>query len=166
MEKTFSRPMVRLWGLKQQSPLPIFSWLRLRQQLSISTVQSRCYGRDISMTCFPYGTTIKFTADISDKEIIFLDTCIYKGARFEKESILDTRTHFKKGFVKGEGLRLLRTNSSEETFVENIRLFKLRLRARGYPHNLIDKTLSEVKFSERKKALKDNTRVQKQILPF
>ena len=93
-----------------------------------------------------YHPTIKFTADISDKEIIFLDTCIYKGARFEKESILDTRTHFKptetfqythfkschppgvkKGFVKGEGLRLLRTNSSEETFVENIRLFKLRL---------------------------------------
>ena len=127
-----------------------------------------------------YHPTIKFTADISDKEIIFLDTCIYKGARFEKESILDTCTHFKptetfqythfkschppgvkKGFVKGEGLRLLRTNSSEETLVENIRLFKLRLRARGYPHNLIDKTLSEVKFSERKKALKDNTRVQK-----
>ena len=132
-----------------------------------------------------YNPTIKFTADISDKEIIFLDTCIYKGARFEKESILDTRTYFKptetfqythfkschppgvkKGFVKGEGLRLLRTNSSEETFVENIRIFKLRLRTRGYPNNLIDKTLSEVKFSDRKKALKDNTRVQKEILPF
>ena len=73
-----------------------------------------------------YHPTIKFTADISDKEIIFLDTCIYKGAGIEKESILDTRTHFKptetfqythfkschppgvkKGFVKGEGLRLL-----------------------------------------------------------
>ena len=37
-----------------------------------------------------YHPTIKFTADISDKEIIFLDTCIYKGERFEKESILDT----------------------------------------------------------------------------
>ena len=24
--------------------------------ISISTVQGRCYGRDISMTCFPYGT--------------------------------------------------------------------------------------------------------------
>ena len=118
-------------------------------------------------------------------EIIFLDTCIYKGARFEKESILDTRTFFKptetfqythfkschppgvkKGFVKGEGLRLLRTNSSQETFVENIRKFKLRLRARGYPNNLIDKTLSEVKFSDRKKALQENTRVRKEILPF
>ena len=117
-----------------------------------------------------YHPTIKFTADISDKEIIFLDTCIYKGARFEKESILDTRTYFKptetfqythfkschppgvkKGFVKGEGLRLLRTNSSEETFVENIRIFKLRLRARGYPNNFMDKTLSEVKFSDNAK---------------
>ena len=118
-------------------------------------------------------------------EIIFLDTCIYKGARFEKESILDTRTYFKptetfqythfkschppgvkKGFVKGEGLRLLRTNSSQETFVENIRIFKLRLRARGYPNNHIDKTLSEVKFSDRKKALQENTKVRKEILPF
>ena len=37
-----------------------------------------------------YHLTIIFTADISDKEITFLDTCIYKGERFEKESILDT----------------------------------------------------------------------------
>ena len=65
------------------------------------------------------------------------------------------------------GLRKTKTLlSSEETFVENIRLFKLRLGARGYPYNLIDKTLSEVKFSDRKKALKDNTREQKEILPF
>lgn len=42
-----------------------------------------------------YHLTIIFTADISDKEITFLDTCIYKGARFEKESILDTCTYFK-----------------------------------------------------------------------
>ena len=67
----------------------------------------------------------------------------------------------KKGFVKGEGLRLLRTNSSEETFVENIRIFKLRLRARGYPNNLIDKTLSEVKFSDRKKALESQPKLKK-----
>ena len=42
-----------------------------------------------------YYPTIKFTTKISDKEITFLDTRIYKGARFEKESILNTRTHFK-----------------------------------------------------------------------
>ena len=68
--------------------------------------------------------------------------------------------------MTGQSLLIYHTNSSEETFVENIRIFKLRLRTRGYPNNLIDKTLSQVKFSHRKKALKDNTRVQKEILPF
>ena len=68
--------------------------------------------------------------------------------------------------MNGLSLFIYHTYSSEETFVENIRIFKPRLRARGYPNNLIDKTLSEVKFSHRKKALKDNTRVQKEILPF
>ena len=132
------------------------------------------------MMCSPYGTqtkrkllnafieqanryhpTIRFTAEIFDKEITFLDTRVFKGARFEKESILDTCTHFKptetfqythfkschppgvkKGFVKGEALRLLRTNSSKETFEENINKFKDNLRLRGYPNNLIEKVLS------------------------
>ena len=60
-----------------------------------------------------------------------------EGVRFNKDSILDVRTHFKptetfqytnfyschppgvtKGFIKGEALSLLRTNSSEITFEE------------------------------------------------
>ena len=40
-----------------------------------------------------YHPTIKFTAEISDTEITFLDTCVYKGERFKEESILDVRTH-------------------------------------------------------------------------
>ena len=39
--------------------------------------------------------TIKFTAEISDKETTFLDTYIYKGERFQRNAILDVRTHFK-----------------------------------------------------------------------
>ena len=39
--------------------------------------------------------TIKFMAEISDTEIPFLDTCVHNGYRFERESILDVRTHFK-----------------------------------------------------------------------
>ena len=39
--------------------------------------------------------TIKFTAEVSETETAFLDTCIYKGEKFKKESILDVRTHFK-----------------------------------------------------------------------
>ena len=64
--------------------------------------------------------TIKFTAEISDKETAFLDTYIYKGERFKRDATLDVRTHFKptetfqhthfgschpqgvkKGFIKG-----------------------------------------------------------------
>ena len=75
--------------------------------------------------------SIKFTAEISDKEINFLDTTVYKGERFHNQGILDIRTHFKptetfqythfsscnphgvrKGLIKGEALRLPRTNSS------------------------------------------------------
>ena len=34
-------------------------------------------------------------AEISDKEITFLDTTLYKGERFHNKAILDIRTHFK-----------------------------------------------------------------------
>ena len=82
-----------------------------------------------------YHPTIKFTAEISDKEITFLETCVYKGERFKKESVLDVRTHFKltetfqytyftschppgvrKGLIKGEALRPLIAYSSKATF--------------------------------------------------
>ena len=86
--------------------------------------------------------TIKFTAEISKTETTFLDTNIYKGERFRSNSVLDVRTHFKstetfqfthfsschlpgvkKGFIKGEALRLLRTDSSKQIFEEQ-KIFK------------------------------------------
>ena len=82
-----------------------------------------------------FHPTIKFTAEISEKEITFLDMVVYKGERFLKEVILDVKTHYKltetfqythysschppgikRGFIKGEAIRLLRTNSSEKNF--------------------------------------------------
>ena len=118
-------------------------------------------------------------------ETTFLDTVIYKGDRFKEQSILDIKTHFKPtetfqythfsschppsvkiGFVKGEALRLLRTNSSKATFEENISKFKKRLGNRGYPNNLIVKILSEIKFTKRESALIQNKQGQKDILPF
>ena len=39
--------------------------------------------------------TIKFTAEISEKEIPFLDTTVFKGERFYEDVILDICTHFK-----------------------------------------------------------------------
>ena len=130
--------------------------------------------------------TIKFTAEISDTETTFLDTKVYKGKRLKKEAVLDVRTHFKptktfqythysschppgvkKGFIKGEALRLLRTNSSEILFEERVKTFKQHLFQRGYPQNLIQKTLSDVKFEDRKLALQQRkNKENKRILPF
>ena len=130
--------------------------------------------------------TIKFSAEISDIETNFLDTTVFKGERFHKDSILDISTHFKptekfqythhtschapgvkKGFIKGEALRLLRTNSSEKKFEENICNFKSNLRARGYPDYLVNKVLAEVKFTNRRSALDQKPRrVRSGLMPF
>ena len=108
------------------------------------------------------------------------------GTRFKEKSILDLKTHLKKtetfqythftschppsvkkGFVKGEALRILRTNSSKTTFEENISNFKKRLIDRGYPQTTIENLLSDIKLTERESALlKHNNKEEKEILPF
>ena len=129
--------------------------------------------------------TIKFTAEFSDKETTFLDTYIYKGERFQRDAILDVRTHFKptetfqythfaschpqgvkKGFIKEEALRRLGTNSSKKIFEEKITNFKAHLLQRGYPKDLINTTLSEVNFKDRKLALQQKPKTNQRILPF
>ena len=132
--------------------------------------------------CFRYGTqvlhkiesfvekannflsTIKFTAEMSETEVIILDTKVYKGVRFDKESILDVQTHVylqtnrnipvhadfysyhppgvKKGFIKGEALRLLRTNSSQITVERNNANFQNRLLESGSPAAILRKYFS------------------------
>ena len=66
----------------------------------------------------------------------------------------------KKGFIKGEAIRLLRTNSSERNFQEAMCNFKTRLEARGYPKSLIEKTLSEVSFAARQSTLKTTKKLK------
>ena len=72
-----------------------------------------------------------------------------------------------KGFIKGGALRLLRTNSSQLTFEENIKNFEKRPLNRGYPTSVVEKHLSGVKFSDRKASLKQKNRdACTRILPF
>ena len=42
-----------------------------------------------------FHPTIKFTAEISENEITFLDTVVFKGERLKNESILNIKTHYK-----------------------------------------------------------------------
>ena len=70
-------------------------------------------------------------AEISENEITFLDTVVFKG-EIDRKAILDIKTHYKptetfqythftschppgvkRGFIKGKAIRLLRTNSSK-----------------------------------------------------
>ena len=120
---------------------------------------------------------------------MFLDTKVYKGTRFDKESILDVQTHFylqtnrnipvlytdfyscnppgvKKGFINGEAFRLLKTNSSQITFERSIRNFQNRLLERGAPAAILRKYLSEIKFADRKIKQPYNKSARKKLLPF
>ena len=94
----------------------------------------------------------------------FLDTNVCKGES-KKAEALDVRTHFKptetfqythqfflmpdphcvkRGFIEGEALRLLKTNSSKTLFEEMIKNFKKQLQENGYRESFIQNTLSEV----------------------
>ena len=114
-----------------------------------------------------------------------MDTEVYKDGRFDKESILDVQTIYKptetfqctnfyschppgvkEGFIKGEVLRLLRTNSSQITFDRNIRNVQNRLLERGYPAAILRKYLYEVKFADRKTVLQQrNKSARRKLLP-
>ena len=132
-----------------------------------------------------FHPTIKFTAEISENEITFLDTVVFKGERFKKESILDIKTHYKptetfqythfnschppgvkNGFIKREAMRLPTTNSSKTTFKESLVKFKQHLRTRGYPKTVIERSPSGVQFADRPSALIQNKKAKESILPF
>ena len=49
---------------------------------------------------------------------------------------------------------------------ENIKNVRTRLASRGYPNPLVDKIISEVKFTERKNTLTQTQKANKTILPF
>ena len=130
--------------------------------------------------------TNKFTAEVSETETNFLDTTVYKGKRFRNESVPDVRTHFKptetfqythfstchpsgvkRGFITGEALRLLRTNSCKTLCEESVTNFKTHLLERGYPENFIQTALSEVTFEDRNQSLRQlKTKTKKKSCPL
>ena len=71
----------------------------------------------------------------------------------------------KRGFNKGEAIRLLRTNSFGKNFQKSLINFKTRLLARGYPKT-VERIISEVSFAGRQSALKQKKKTHEQILPF
>ena len=72
----------------------------------------------------------------------------------------------KNGFIKGEAMRLLRTNSSKTTFEESLVKFKQHLRTRSYPKTVVERSLLGVNFADRPSALTQKKKAKERILPF
>ena len=133
-------------GLPSLFPLPIvpralsFSFSPASPQHKEASVKERDTKPLVWKRYIPFINDVFSLLDTDKEEI---NTCIYKGARFEKEYILDTRTYFKptetfqythfkschphkvkKSFMKGEGLRLLRRRLSKKTLKDSNYAFK------------------------------------------
>ena len=106
---------------------------------------------------------LKFTYEISDKEMNFLDITLFKGERFELKGILDVKTFIKptntfqylernsahspsvfKGIIKGEIIRHLRNTSDCNIFYNAVEKFKVSLLKRGYNENEINSSMNDV----------------------
>lgn len=125
---------------------------------------------------------LKFTYDISETEMIFLDTVVYKGHRFRDNGILDIKHYTKptntfqylhrssmhnptvfSGFVKGEAIRLHRNNSSIINLNNDIYKFKLHLKERGYYDQEIDLNCRAATNMERSELLRFEPIINRQI---
>ena len=136
---------------------------------------------NIGNTCH---THLKFTFEISDTAINFLDTTVYKGLRFKNRNTLDIKSYIKetnnfqyrhrdsahsqavfKGFIKGECIRHIR-NTSDETLCNDILLnFKTHLHKRGYSDIEIDPIIEQTKTIKRTTIVHDIKTKSKPKLP-
>lgn len=129
--------------------------------------------------------TIRFTHEVSDTEIAFLDVTVFKGPRFMELGIVDFRPHLKatnrfqylhfysshprstfKGILKGELLRMLRASSSSHTFQHFQTLILSKFANRGYPARLLKWASQQVPFTDRSQALSGASKPSQDRPPF
>ena len=117
------------------APNHIHTWKRFIDDIFIIWTGTTAEFEEYMHTINQIHPTIKFTYEVSDMELTFLDVTLYKGDRFLHTNILDLRTHIKntneqlyvhatsyhhplnhKAISKGETQRYLRTNSNKTNF--------------------------------------------------
>ena len=79
--------------LRQNNTTPIF-WKIFIDDIISMWDTNRAKIEEFLLKANTFHPTIKFTAEISETETIFLDTVVYKGDRFLKESILDSHPSY------------------------------------------------------------------------
>lgn len=106
--------------------------------------------------------TIKLKPTINQTSIDFLDVTIFKGPRFQKENILDTKVFFKPtdthellhklsyhpkhtfpGILKSQFLRFFRISNNFEDFLKSSKILIQVLAKRSYSKSLLTKTLRD-----------------------
>jgi hypothetical protein len=117
---------------------------------------------------------IRLTFKISDSSVDFMDLTIFKGPQFISTSILDTRLFVKKlnrflylpftsahplpvkkGFIRGELIRIVRASSSFKLYLDDRAKFIAHLRVRGYPFRLIKDICQSVTYKQRQHWLQE-----------
>ena len=115
---------------------------------------------------------LKFTFDISENEVPFLDLLISKGKHFQTNNKLDTCVYFKptecfqyldtdsdhprncfKGLIRGETIRYLRNTNDVHVLQKLIIDFKHRLKDRGYKEDSINAEIHKALSMTRKDIL-------------
>ena len=85
--------------LRQSSIKPIF-WKKFIDDVISAWYTCRNEIEEFLLKANHFHPTIKFKAEISETETTFFDMKVYKAVRFNKDSILDVRTHFKLACVQ------------------------------------------------------------------
>ena len=120
-----------------------------------------------------YHPLLKFTYNISESHMTFLDTKVYKGTRFQESGILDIKLYIKpthtfqylhrtsaqsksvfKGFIKGECIRHARNTSDRTILLERLQEFQTHLTKRGYSIFEVQPIVHEISTSDRNELLK------------
>ena len=160
-------------------------WIRYIDDILILWSGNQEEFQSFLLNCNKLHPTIKFTGECSPSERHFLDVTIYKGTNFQNKQILDTKTYTKptnkqtyvhsssfhpkgtgKSIALGEAHRILRTNSDEGNFRQQIIKLQKALLARGYKEKATKTLLKKIYFKDRERVIhKQNLKTDKQGTP-
>ena len=143
----------------------ILKWLRYRDDILLLYDGTPLELENLIKSLNEIHSFLKFTVEVSNFEVTYLDLKIFKGPRFQSKGFLDTKIYTKptetfqyldrnsahplatfKGFIKGEVLRYARLCNNETDFLEKRDAFTEKLLPRNYDKEEIATAITNIKF--------------------
>ena len=153
--KRFIDGIFSLWDISMKREVYNLLTLQTRSALHNQSVLVKCH---LNALQFSSHWGFQRTSPFNSKNYLPLQTHFptetFQYSHFSSYNPLSC----KKSFIKGEALRLLRTNSVRENFEKRKRGFEYSLCQKGYPLTLVQEIQTEVKFAGRKEALHNKTK--------